>query len=231
MVQCRREEPLRAATTKKGDVSYENCRVGRVRREPRRSELGGAGGAGGADGLRPRRRRRGGGDHRAHRGGRGGRYQQDPHLPARHRRMPRHAVHRAAGHRLQRGGRGLRRGAGHPRLQRPRLRHRLRQPVLHRPAAGDLPPHRPPRRLRPRRPVGGVRGLVLLGLPPHRAGGEDHGRHRLRPHRPGRGPGGQGPGHAGAGLRPPPLPGRARDRGVRGFGHTTGPVRRRHPAT
>lgn len=34
-------------------------------------------------------------------------------------------------------------------------------------AAGDLPPHRPPRRLRPLRNLGQLRRLVLLGLPSH----------------------------------------------------------------
>ena len=42
--------------------------------------------------------------------------------------------------------------------------------------------------------------LVLLGLPPYRAGGQDHRHHRLRPHRTGRGAHRQGPGDAGAGL-------------------------------
>ena len=62
---------------------------------------------------------------------------------------------------------------GHPRLQRAQLRRLLRQPVCHRPDAGGLPPHRPPRPYRPRGQVAEQRGLVLLGLSPHRAGGQD----------------------------------------------------------
>ena len=38
--------------------------------------------------------------------------------------------------------------------------------VFHRPAAGNLSPYRPSRRLGPRGPLGTEPGLVLLGLPP-----------------------------------------------------------------
>lgn len=46
-------------------------------------------------------------------------------------------------------------------------------PVRHRPAAGGVPPHRPPRQDCPRGQVGQSHRLVLLGPLPHRAGRQD----------------------------------------------------------
>ena len=76
----------------------------------------------------------------------------------------------------------------------------VRQSVLHRAAAGDLPSYRPPQRKRPRGKVGRQCRLVLLGLSAHRAGGQDHRHHRLRPHRSGGGPRGESARHECTGL-------------------------------
>ena len=83
-----------------------------------------------------------------------------------HRQVPQPEGNRRSGHRLQRGGLQLRQGEGHPRDERAHLRHRLRQPVLHRPAAGDLPPHRPPQQVRPRRQLGQQCGIGAIGITP-----------------------------------------------------------------
>ena len=79
-------------------------------------------------------------------------------------------------------------------------------------------------RVCPRGQVGLESRLVLLGLSAHRAGGQDHRHHRLRPHRAGRGAHCTGNGHARSGIRCLSERRRARHRRVCRSGHTAARV-------